>query len=110
MCLGGRKVENLWGHYFVLCTDHQTLTTLLTSKSTGWAGLQIARWSAQLRCFTIDMTYHPGKQNLTADCLSRFPLPSTGDAAEDPDMVATVFMEFLQVMSVPGFSAACETS
>lgn len=58
-----------WGHHFVLRTDHQALTTLLTSKGTGRAGLRIARWSARLLCFTYDVAYRPGKLNVTADCL-----------------------------------------
>ncbi len=93
----------------MLRTDHQALTTLLTSKGIGRAGLRIARWSAQLLCFTYGVTYCPGKQNVTADCLSRLPLPTTGDAAEGPDMVATVFMESLCAMSVSEFTTACET-
>ena len=33
----------LWGRHFTLQTDHQALTTLLTTKGIGHAGLQIAR-------------------------------------------------------------------
>lgn len=97
----------LWGHHFVLRTDHQALTTLLTSKGAGRAGLRIARWSARLLCFTYDVTYRPGKLNVTADCLSRLPLPTSGDATEEPDMVATVFMDSLHAISLPEFTTAC---
>lgn len=92
----------------MLRTDQQALTTLLTSKDTGRAGLRIARWSARLLCFAY-VTYHPGKQNVTADCLSRLLLPITGDAAEGPDMVAIVFRESLCAMSLSEFTDACET-
>ena len=50
----------LWGRRFVLRTDHQALTSLLTSKGSGRAGLRITRWSARLLSFTYDVTYRPG--------------------------------------------------
>lgn len=93
----------------MLRTDHQALISLLTSKGTGRAGLRIARWSARLFCFTYDDTYRTGKQNMTADCLSRLPLPAAGDASEVPDMVAGVFQESLHPVSLPEFTAACDT-
>ena len=82
----------LWGRHIMLCTDHQALTSLLTSKGAGRTGLRIARWSARLLCFTYDVIYHPGKLNVTADCLSRLPLPIIGDASEVPDVVTAVFL------------------
>ncbi len=96
----------LWGRNFRLRTDHHALTSLLTSKGTGRAGLRIARWSARLLCFTYDVTYHPGKHNVTADCL---PCSTTGDASEEPDIVAAVFQEALHAVSLPEFTAACDT-
>lgn len=98
----------LWGRHFTLRTDHQALTSLLTSKGTGRAGLRIARWSARLLCFTYDVTYRPGKLNVTADCLSRLPLPTTGDTSEVPDRVAAIFQEPLHALSLPEFTAACD--
>ncbi len=76
-CAVERLRTYMWGHYFVLRTDHQALTTRFTSKDTGLAGLRIVRWSARLLCFTYDVTYRPGKQTVTADCLSRLPLSTT---------------------------------
>ena len=35
----------LWGRRFTLRTDHQALTTLLTTKGADRAGMRIARWS-----------------------------------------------------------------
>lgn len=46
---------------------------------------------------------------MTADCLSRLPLSTTGDTAERPDMVAAVFMESSQAISLSEFTATCET-
>ena len=85
---------------------HQALTSLLTSKETGRTGLRIAKGSTRLLCFTYDVIYHPGKLNVTSDCLSRLPLPTTGDVSEVPDMVAAVFQESLHAVSLPEFTAA----
>ncbi|KAK7910413.1 hypothetical protein WMY93_015097 [Mugilogobius chulae] len=98
----------LWGRHFVLRTDHQALTTLLTSKGSGRAGLRIARWSARLLCFTYDVTYRPGHLNVTADCLSRLPLTVPNEAADEPDMIAYVFKESLCAISLPEFTSACD--
>lgn len=45
----------LWGRRFTLRTDHQALTTLLTTNSVGRAGLRVARWSARLMSFDYDL-------------------------------------------------------
>ncbi len=80
----------LWGRKFTLRTDHQALTTLLSTKGTDRAGMRIARWSAHLLCFTYDVVYRAGAQNHTADCLSHLPLPTSSPLAEDtdPELVA----------------------
>lgn len=44
----------LWGRCFTLRTDHQALTTLLSTKGIGRAGMRVARWSARLLCFNYD--------------------------------------------------------
>lgn len=75
---------HLWGCRFVL------LTTLLTSKGSGHAGLRIGKWSARLLFFMSEVTYCPGRQNVTADCLSRLPLTASHEAADEPDMAVAV--------------------
>lgn len=45
----------LWGCRFTLLTDHQALTTLLTTNGVGRAGLRVARWSARLMSFDYDL-------------------------------------------------------
>ncbi|XP_057698600.1 uncharacterized protein K02A2.6-like [Corythoichthys intestinalis] len=98
----------LWGRRFVLRTDHQALTTLLTSKGSSRAGLRIARWSARLLCFTYDVTYRPGYMNVNADCLSRLPLADTNEDTDEPDMIAAIFRESLCAISLTEFSVASE--
>lgn len=53
----------LWGHHFVLHTDHQALSTLFTSKGTSRAGLRVVGWLACLLCFSYDVALHPGTRN-----------------------------------------------
>ncbi len=70
----------LWGRKFTLRTDHQAMTTLLTTKGTDRAGMRIARWAACLLCFNYSVEYRAGSENHSADCLSRLPLPLASDA------------------------------
>ncbi|KAJ8337405.1 hypothetical protein SKAU_G00386250 [Synaphobranchus kaupii] len=88
----------LWGRQFTLRTDHSPLTTLLSTKGLGRAGMRIARWSARLLSFHYSIEYKPGRENVTADCLSRLPLPVT-DPHEEPDieMIALVSADFAAV-------------
>uniref|UniRef100_A0A8C6V5S1 Gypsy retrotransposon integrase-like protein 1 n=1 Tax=Neogobius melanostomus TaxID=47308 RepID=A0A8C6V5S1_9GOBI len=98
----------LWGRRFILRTDHQALTTLLSTKGMGRAGMRIARWSARLLCFDYDVVYRPGTQNYTADCLSRLPLPLPADFTTDaePEMVAHISAA-LSSLPVTDFDTAC---
>ncbi|KAG1952105.1 retrotransposable element [Pimephales promelas] len=98
----------VWGHRFTLRTDHQALTTLLSTKGMGRAGMRIARWAARLLCFNYDVVYRPGSQNHTADCLSRLPIPSSGDDPTDlePEIVALI-SSTLCSLSVTDFETAC---
>ncbi len=67
----------MWGHCFTLRSDHQALTTLLSTKGMDRAGMRVARWSTRLLCFQYDVQYRPGRKNCVADCLSRMPLNRT---------------------------------
>ncbi|KAJ8364452.1 hypothetical protein SKAU_G00132830 [Synaphobranchus kaupii] len=60
--------------------------------------MRIARWSARLLSFHYSIEYKPGRENVTADCLSRLPLPVT-DPHEEPDieMIAMVSADFAAV-------------
>lgn len=100
----------LWGRRFTLRTDHQALTTLLSTKGLGRAGMRVARWSARLLCFDYDVVYRPGSQNYTADCLSRLPLPVLADPTLDaePDMVAQISAT-LSALPLADFDSACSS-
>ncbi|CAI5683364.1 unnamed protein product [Oreochromis niloticus] len=98
----------LWGRKFLLRTDHQALTTLLTTKGNNRAGLRIARWSARLLEFDYEVEYRTGSLNHVADCLSRLPLPETDMAcAGDVESVAAILTD-LSAVSEDDFQSACK--
>ncbi|KAJ8364836.1 hypothetical protein SKAU_G00136670 [Synaphobranchus kaupii] len=95
----------LWGRHFTLRTDHSPLTTLLASKGQGRAGMRIARWSSRLLSFNYDIQYKPGRENVTADCLSRLPLPNSEPSLEDDVEIALT--SALTAVTEAEFKAAC---
>ncbi|KAK7877730.1 hypothetical protein WMY93_030544 [Mugilogobius chulae] len=98
----------LWGRKFLLRTDHQALTTLLTTKGNNRAGLRIARWSARLLEFDYDVEYRSGSLNHVADCLSRLPLPETDTAcAAEVESVVAILTD-LNAVSEDDFRSECK--
>lgn len=91
-----------------LCTDHQALTNLLTTKGMGRAGMRIAHWAARLLCFVYDVVYGPSSQNHTANCLSRLPIPAPADSSGDlePEIVALISSP-LSSLSLTDFETVC---
>ncbi|XP_054759514.2 uncharacterized protein K02A2.6-like [Lytechinus pictus] len=87
--------QYVWGRHFVLRTDHQSLTTLLSTKGTGRQSMRIARWATRLLRFNYTVEYIPGLQNHAADALSRLPQP-TPSVFEDDDhevVIQSIFAE-----------------
>lgn len=101
----------VWGRRFTLRTDHQALTTLLSTKDMNRAGMRIARWSARLMCFQYDVQYRPGVQNDIADCLSRVPLTySSTDIDAEKDLLLEIaeVSPLLTATPLTDFQAECE--
>ncbi|RXN26021.1 nuclear receptor ROR-alpha [Labeo rohita] len=69
--------------------------------------MRIARWSARLMAFTYDIQYKPGHENVTADCLSRLPLPRTEPSLEY-DLEVIALTSTLTVVTSSEFKEACE--
>ena len=64
----------LFGNSFTLVTHHKHLKWLMTTqKLTG----KLARWSLLLQEYDFVVAHRAGLENMNADCLSRYPLPST---------------------------------
>ena len=61
----------LYGRPFTLVTDHQALTSLLSSGGSGHRPLRLHRWASRLYRYSFKVLYKPGKDNVVTDCLSR---------------------------------------
>lgn len=97
MCVSGREVENL--------LMGETVNMLLSSKGLGRAGMRVARWSSRLIAFNYDIQYKPGRDNVTVDCLSLFPLPGSEPSLLDDVEVALT--SALSAVTAAEFKSAC---
>lgn len=64
--------------------------------------------TARLMAFTYDIQYKPGHENVTADCLSRLPLPSTEPSLEH-DLEVIALTSTLTAITSSEFKAACDS-
>ena len=81
--------QYVWGRHFILRTDHQALTTLLSAKGSKRQSMRIARWATRLLRFNYTVEYVPGLHNYAADALSRLPQPAE-DIIEDDDQEVVI--------------------
>ena len=65
------------GMSFTLETDHKPLVSLLGSQDLSKMPVRVQRFKLRLMRFTYEIEYVPGKQQITADALSRSPVKST---------------------------------
>lgn len=70
----------LFGRYFSVRTDSQTLVWLLNQPPNDLPNAMMTRWLSYIRLFDFDVTHIPGNKNNGADALSR-----RGKAPEDDD-------------------------
>ena len=75
----------LFGRRFLLRTDHQALTSLLSASGTGQRSLRLHRWMERLCRYTFRVEYRPGRCNQVADLLSRSPAPIEEPVQEAED-------------------------
>ena len=58
----------LTANHFIIETDHAALTFLMNNR---FANNRIYRWSLLIQEFSFSIQYRPGKENITADALTR---------------------------------------
>lgn len=62
----------LIGHHFKLITDQQALSFIFNlNHSSKIKNDKIMRWRLELSCYSFDIVYRPGRDNIVADTLSR---------------------------------------
>jgi len=71
----------LEGRQFIIFTDHHPLVKALHKQAEPWSARQ-QRHLAFVSEYSTDIRHIAGKHNVTADCLSRSPLPTVGNDTE----------------------------
>ena len=74
----------LYGCYFTIETDAQTLVWLLNQPPNDLPNAMMTRWLAYIRLFDFHVKHIPGNKNGGADALSRHG-PGPDDSPEDED-------------------------
>ena len=76
----------LYGHRFIIKTDHKPLEGLLNEKKgiPSQAAPRIQRWALTLSSYEYEISYKAGQTNGNADGLSRLPLPVMPDSVPLP--------------------------
>ena len=99
--------QYLYGHRFILVTDHKPLTSLFGPKkgTPPLAANRLARWALWLNQFDYSIEYRKTADHGNADALSRLPFGSDSDfereeSGEDLDTVCAIKVLSLQVKPV----------
>ena len=62
----------LTGRHFIIRTDQRSVAYMFDSKQRGKIkNEKIMRWRTELSCYSFDIVYRPGSENISADTLSR---------------------------------------
>ena len=78
--------QYLLGQKFTIYSDHKPLEHLFERSRAvpPLASARIQRWALTLAAYDYNVSYKPGKDQASADLLSRLPLP---EAPKEPDIV-----------------------
>ncbi len=60
----------LFGRFFIVITDHLPLVGAFKSKN---PSPRLQRWFIRMQVYNFKLVYMPGKQNIEADSMSRWP-------------------------------------
>ena len=93
-CVAGvtRFHSYLYGHHFILQTDHQPLLTLFNEDKSvpQQASNRIQRWAWKLAAYEYTIAFRTSKQHANADAMSRLPLRETRKLS--PDLPEVILM------------------
>ena len=100
---GVRKFHQfLYGHHFVLVTDHKPLTAIFgpTASIPPLAAARMHRWALYLSAYSYSLEYHSTHLHSNADALSRLPLELREEEKQEGRDVSSRF-NLVQMASVP---------
>jgi hypothetical protein len=85
----------LYGQHFTIETDAQTLIAQLNRSSAEVPGAIMNRWLGAILMWDFEIKHVPGKKNVVADALSRYPKPKGWEAPDKPEDDVEEFIENL---------------
>jgi hypothetical protein len=85
----------LYGQHFTIETDAQTLIAQLNRSSAEVPGAIMNRWLGAILMWDFEIKHVPGKINVVADALSRYPKPDDWKSPEEPEDDIEDFIEGL---------------
>jgi transposase InsO family protein len=80
---------------FELWTDHKPLVPLMATKDLDQAPIRLQKILLRMMRFNCNVRHVPGKQLVTADALSRFPIQSLKEDASDVEEIA-IHVDFIK--------------
>lgn len=85
----------LYGVHFIIETDAQTLIAQLNRSSSDLPGSVMNRWLAAILLWDFEIRHVPGKKNVVADALSRYPKPEGWEQPDSPESDIEEFIDNL---------------
>lgn len=91
---------------FKIITDHAAIVPLLKTKNP--IG-RLAKWLLRLSPFVFQVVYRPGKENVLADALSRYPVSDTEEPIKKIFIAPLLFISKIDIRELQSKDAFCNS-